>query len=88
MICIFENNPANPLTVRSMRQNPFDEGLRAVKPDEIKVASEGTGLIALAERYYFFFPRLLGRLRFLEGFLRNIPLGAQYLLRLQRPAAL
>jgi ubiquinone/menaquinone biosynthesis C-methylase UbiE len=88
MICIFENNPVNPLTVRSMRHNPFDDGLRAVKPDEIRVASEGTGLITSSERYYFFFPRLLSRLRFLEGYLKNVPLGAQYLLRLQRTAEL
>jgi len=83
-LCIFENNPFNPLTVRSMRQNPFDTGLQAVKPAEIRQAATGCGLSAFSLRYYFFFPRMLGWLRFLEGYLKRVPLGAQYLYRLQR----
>lgn len=83
-ICIFENNPLNPLTVRSMRQNPFDEGLRAVKPGEITLTAANCGLLPLRPRYYFFFPRILKWLRPLERYLKRVPLGAQYLLCLQR----
>jgi ubiquinone/menaquinone biosynthesis C-methylase UbiE len=83
-LCIFENNPFNPLTVRSMRQNPFDKGLQAVKPDEIKLVATHCGLVPFPERYYFFFPRRLSWLRPLERYLKRVPLGAQYALRLKR----
>jgi ubiquinone/menaquinone biosynthesis C-methylase UbiE len=83
-LCIFENNPYNPLTVRSMRQNPFDKGLQAVKPDEIKLAGTQCGLVPSPQRYYFFFPRSLNWLRPLERYLKRVPLGAQYVMRLKR----
>jgi len=86
MLCIFENNPFNPLTTRSMRQNPFDEGLTAVTPESIKQSAMQSGLIPFRERYYFFFPRRLKWLRALEKHLKRVPLGAQYLLRLKRAA--
>ena len=83
-LCIFENNPRNPLTVRSMRQNPFDADLEAVKPEELLQLAAIVGLESLGVRYYFFFPRLLKFLRAMECRLKRIPLGAQYLLRLRR----
>lgn len=83
-LCIFENNPRNPLTVRSMGQNPFDAGLKAVAADELLRLAGTAGLEPVAVRYYFFFPRLLGFLRRLEPFLKRVPLGAQYLIRLRR----
>jgi ubiquinone/menaquinone biosynthesis C-methylase UbiE len=84
MLCIFENNPFNPLTTRSMRQNPFDEGLQAVKPGEIMHAAANCGLLPFPPRYYFFFPRMLKCLRPFERYLKRVPLGAQYLYCLQR----
>ncbi len=83
-LCIFENNPRNPLTVRSMRQNPFDAGLDAVAPEELQHSAATVGLKPVAVRYYFFFPRLLKLLRGVEHYLKRVPLGAQYLIRLQR----
>jgi len=87
MLCIFENNPRNPLTVRSMRQNPFDEGLQAVGPAELTRLAAQCGLSPLRPRYYFFFPRMLKRLRPFERHLKRFPFGAQYLLRLERDAS-
>jgi ubiquinone/menaquinone biosynthesis C-methylase UbiE len=83
-LCIFENNPCNPLTVRSMRLNPFDKGLQAVRPGEIMLAATGCGVVPFSLRYYFFFPRKLKWLRFFERYLKRIPLGAQYAMRLKR----
>lgn len=83
-LCIFENNPFNPLTVRSMRQNPFDDGLQAVQPNDIKRAATQCGLVPSPERYYFFFPNKLSWLRPLERYLKRVPLGAQYSMRLKR----
>lgn len=83
-LCIFENNPRNPLTVRSMRQNPFDAGLEAVSAEELLQLSAAAGLEPAGVRYYFFFPRLLRCLRRFEPLLKRVPLGAQYLLRLVR----
>jgi ubiquinone/menaquinone biosynthesis C-methylase UbiE len=83
-LCIFENNPYNPLTVRSMRQNPFDQGLQAVRPGEIRLAATHSGLVPIRERYYFFFPRKLRWLRFLEKYFKRVPIGAQYLYILKR----
>lgn len=84
MICIFENNPRNPLTVRSMRQNPFDKGLQAVSPEEIAGAAIFCGLSPSPPRYYFFLPRILKWLRPLEKYLKRVPFGAQYLLCAKR----
>jgi SAM-dependent methyltransferase len=83
-LCIFENNPRNPLTVRSMRQNPFDAGLEAVGAQELLPQAAAAGLAPTVVRYYFFFPRLLQGLRRFEPMLKRVPLGAQYLLRLVR----
>jgi len=83
-LCIFENNPCNPLTVRSMRQNPFDAGLKAVNAEELLQLAATAGLKPAGIRYYFFFPRLLQSLRRFEPLLKRVPLGAQYLLRLVR----
>jgi ubiquinone/menaquinone biosynthesis C-methylase UbiE len=83
-LCIFENNPRNPLTVRSMRQNPFDANLTAVEAKGLLQLAAIVGLESVAVRYYFFFPRLLEFLRGMERQLKRIPLGAQYLLHLRR----
>jgi SAM-dependent methyltransferase len=75
---IFENNPLNPLMVRAMRLNPFDEGVSAIREHEMEKLGYEAGFAVADRWFYFFFPRYLRRLRRLEKKLEKLPLGAQY----------
>jgi len=75
---VFENNPLNPLTVRGMRQNPFDAGTKMLFPWYLRRQMGRPGLRARAPQYYVFFPKQLKMLRWAEDYLRHVPLGAQY----------
>jgi ubiquinone/menaquinone biosynthesis C-methylase UbiE len=75
---IFEHNPWNPLTVRAVKECPFDDNAVLINAREIRrricVAGFTTGRIA----YRLFFPRFLRGLRPIERYLSRLPLGAQY----------
>lgn len=75
---IFENNPYNPLMVRSMKNNPFDRDAKVVSSGYMKKNIEHVGFQFNAVNYYFFFPRWLKFLRFTEKYLKWLPVGAQY----------
>jgi ubiquinone/menaquinone biosynthesis C-methylase UbiE len=75
---IFENNPLNPLMMRSMRLNPFDEGVSAIKEKDMERLGRSAGFAVADRWFYFFFPRILSQLRFVEKNLERLPLGAQY----------
>lgn len=77
-IFIFENNPANPLMMRAMKDNPFDINARAVAPRELSGLAECHGFKLLQIAYYFFFPRCLRIFRRSEHLLEWLPFGAQY----------
>ncbi len=78
---IFENNPLNPLTVRGMRNNPFDRGTKMVFPWSLRARVAAAGLRATTPYFYVFFPRPLKALRWTEPHLRHVPIGAQYYVR-------
>jgi ubiquinone/menaquinone biosynthesis C-methylase UbiE len=78
---VFENNPLNPLTVRAMRQNPFDRGTKMILPWTLQRRVARTGLKARTPRFYVFLPRQLKSLRWTERYLRAVPFGAQYYVR-------
>jgi ubiquinone/menaquinone biosynthesis C-methylase UbiE len=75
---IFENNPLNPLMMRSMRLNPFDEGVSAIKVKEMEQLGYAAGFDVADRWFYFFFPNFLCWLRSVEKKLEKLPLGAQY----------
>jgi ubiquinone/menaquinone biosynthesis C-methylase UbiE len=75
---VFENNPLNPLMVRGMRRNPFDEGTRMLFPWYLRSRVRRAGLSPRALRFYVFYPKQLKALRFSERYLRSVPLGGQY----------
>ena len=75
---VFENNPLNPLSVRAMRQNPFDAGTKMLLPWYLRRLVRSALLTARAPKYYVFYPKQLKRLRWSERYLRSVPLGAQY----------
>ena len=77
---IFENNPRNPLMMRAMRKNPFDANTTAVTPARLREITKATGFTTKEVCYYFFFPRFLRSLRFLEKWLCTVLFGAQYFL--------
>lgn len=75
---IFENNPFNPGTRWVMKRIPFDRDAIAVNPYRFAKQLQSLGYYNISIQFYFIFPKFLDFLRFLEQFLRNFPLGAQY----------
>jgi len=75
---LFEHNPYNPLTVRVVRQIPFDDGVILLEPRDATNLLRRAGFATSKPRYYFFFPAFLRILRRLEPALKRFPLGAQY----------
>jgi SAM-dependent methyltransferase len=77
-VFVFEHNMLNPLTLKTVRDCPFDEDAILLPRSEL------LGLIRRAEfdgvrcRYIVFFPHLLSFLRPLEPAMGWIPFGAQY----------
>jgi len=76
---LFENNPWNPGARLVMRRIPFDRDAVMLSSREARRLLEGGGFRVLAVRYLFFFPSVLRALRPLERLLKNVPLGAQYM---------
>jgi ubiquinone/menaquinone biosynthesis C-methylase UbiE len=75
---VFEHNPLNPLTLRVVRNCPFDRGVVLLRADYTRQLLAAAGMRVQKAQFYFFFPRVLAPLRRLERYLRRIPLGAQY----------
>lgn len=74
----FEHNPWNPLTLRAVNTCPFDENAELLSAPSLKKLFNENLFKQANVRYTLFFPRVLAKLRFLEPFLRWLPLGAQY----------
>ena len=75
----FENTPWNPGTRLVMREIPFDKNAIVISPIQIKRMLAKCGFKVLATRYLFSIPPFLGPLFFLDGYLRWLPIGGQYL---------
>ena len=76
---LFENNPWNPGARMVMQRIPFDRDAKMLSvPNAVRLLRVG-GFGGTVSRWsLFYFPRLLAPLRFLEGALSHLPLGAQY----------
>ena len=83
LLMIYEHNPYNPLTVRSVRTCPFDENAVLLTARQLQRTADAAGLQPYRRDYRVFFPAALARLRPLEERLRWLPLGAQYFLALR-----
>jgi 2-polyprenyl-3-methyl-5-hydroxy-6-metoxy-1,4-benzoquinol methylase len=77
-LAIFEHNPANPITRRTVDRCPFDEGVVLLPAAETLQLIQTTKLRRLRRDYIVFMPHALAGLRFLEPSLAWLPLGAQY----------
>lgn len=77
-VFVFEHNMLNPLTLKTVRDCPFDEDAILLPRSEL------LGLIRQAEfegtqsRYIVFFPHFLAFMRPLEPVMGWVPFGAQY----------
>ena len=78
LLMIYEHNPLNPLTVRTVRACPFDNNAILLHAGTVRVELQRAGFEKLETRYRVFFPRALRWLRPLEDALGWLPLGAQY----------
>lgn len=77
---LYEHNPWNALTVRAVRNCPFDENAVLIPAPEMVRRLRAAGFTQVERRFRVFFPRLLAALRPLEWSLSPVPLGAQYML--------
>lgn len=78
LLAIFEHNPYNPLTVKTVKDCPFDENAELISALTMKRRVTQAGFNKPYVRYRIFFPRMLRLLRPLESRLTWLPLGAQY----------
>jgi len=85
-LAIFEHNPANPLTRRTVARCPFDEGVELLPARESAGHLAAAGLRLVRRDYIVFLPRPLAWLRPLEPRLAWLPLGAQYAILGERSA--
>lgn len=75
---IFEHNPLNPLTLKAVRECPFDDDAILLPKKESVHLMRDAGFETVEADFIVFFPRMLAGLRPLERFLTKFPLGAQY----------
>ena len=78
LLMVYEHNPFNPLTVRAVRNCPFDENAVLLTAAQLQRAADSAGFRWHRCDYRVFFPAALSWLRPMEDRLRWLPLGAQY----------
>lgn len=78
-VFVFEHNPLNPLTQKSVRDCAFDDDAVLLSAREVTRRLKETGFTDVRLDYIVFFPRILRWLRPLEPKLRRVILGAQTL---------
>ena len=85
LLALFENNPWNPGARMVMSRIPFDRDARPLSPPVATRLVRQGGFVPGPVRSLFYFPRALAPLRFAEGWLGRLPLGAQYCVLARRP---
>jgi len=80
LLAIFEHNPYNPLTMRAVRDCPFDCNAELIRTPDFRKRAMAAGYKNIVIDYRIFFPKFLSFLRPVEGYIRWLPLGAQYCL--------
>jgi SAM-dependent methyltransferase len=75
---IFEHNPYNPVTLKIVKDCVWDADAILLKPKETKELISYAGLKLVKMEYTLFFPAFLKSLRFMENYLKFIPMGGQY----------
>ncbi|MFN5006280.1 MAG: class I SAM-dependent methyltransferase [Ignavibacteria bacterium] len=75
---MFEHNPWNPLTVKTIKDCPFDVDAVLLSPSYSTSIYKKAGFSGTRLRFTLFFPSFARFLRPLEPLLSWLPLGAQY----------
>src|SRR5579864_3142412 len=83
-VFIFEHNPWNPLTRWVVKHCPFDKDAVLLRPKETAAYLRSANVPVSRRDYVVFFPRVLGKLRWLEPLLAWLPFGTQYALVAER----
>lgn len=78
---VFEHNVLNLLTLKAVRDCPFDEDAVLLPRRELLDLAHITGFTSVSARYIVFFPAALTFMRRMEPGLGLIPFGAQYVVR-------
>jgi SAM-dependent methyltransferase len=79
---LFEHNPLNPATRWVFERCPFDVDAEMIDSSSAIALAEQCGFRRIDRSYTLFFPRPLAWFRPLESWMRKIPLGAQYCVRM------
>ncbi len=77
-LMLYEHNAWNPVVVRVVRGCPFDERAILIPAPTLQRGLRTAGFANVVTTHRVFFPSPLRRLRWLEGWLGWLPLGAQY----------
>jgi len=77
-IMVYEHNPLNPLTVHTVNNCPFDKNAVLIRAWAMQRRLESAGFVAPIINYRLFFPRALFKIRWMEDWIKWLPLGAQY----------
>ncbi|WP_158545111.1 class I SAM-dependent methyltransferase [Dyella monticola] len=80
-VFIFEHNVLNPLTVKTVRDCPFDKDAILLPRSELLNLARAGDFESIRSQYIVFFPKPLAYLRLLEPVMGWIPFGAQYVVR-------
>jgi SAM-dependent methyltransferase len=78
VVVVFEHNPLNPFTRIAVSRCEFDDDAILLGRHAAGELLERAGLRPVERRYIVFFSRGEARVRAVEGYLREVPLGAQY----------
>jgi SAM-dependent methyltransferase len=78
MIFMFEHNPWNPITVKTIKDCPFDIDAVLLPPSYSEHIYKESGFSIRKRTFTLFFPAFVGFLRPLEPMLGFLPFGAQY----------
>ncbi len=81
----WENNPWNPGTRYVMSKIPFDRDAIVISPSQAQSLLKKAGFEITRLDAWFLFPRFLSWLRPFENLVHRLPLGAQYLVLVQKP---
>lgn len=78
LVCIYEHNPWNPLTLWVVRTCAFDRDAELITSHACRQLVRGVGLDVRTSRFILFFPHYGTLFRNAERLLSWIPFGAQY----------
>lgn len=81
---LFEHNPFNPATRWIFERCPFDADAKMLSLGMARDLSRKAGFKSEQHGYALFFPRQLAFLRWIEPFLKHLPLGAQYYVQMAK----